>query len=203
MRYQSHLFFLIPISCIILSSCALAESNSTDLPYLDDKDGIWAVNSINNGVIIMSVNGEVIHGDRLIYRIPIAGKCNLINVVTTFVAVSSTSVLKDIKNTTASAIYIKEKIKINLLFSEELDIKNTYLIWMDLGWYDVNMLKNYHDGIEKIELTIEHDDYFQAKKYLPATKNAWSTKGMNEVIDKAVKICRNELIKNDNSIEKV
>ena len=64
-------------------------------------------------------------------------------------------------------------------------------------------IKNYHDGIEKIELTIGHDDYFPAEDYLPLTTNSWSTKGMNEALDKAVKICVNKLIKNDDSIEKV
>ena len=203
MRYKSHLFFFILISFIILSSCALAESNNTVTQYLDDQDGIWTVDSIDNGVIMMSINGEVTHGDRMRYRMPIAGKCNLVNVVTTFLATSKTPVLMDIKNRTASALYIKEKIKITLLFSTEFIVKNTYLIWMDLGWYNVNMLKNYHEEIEKIELTINHDKYFSAKDYLPVTKNVWSTKGMDEVLDKAVKICRNVLMKNDNSIEKV
>ena len=200
MKYQNYLFFFILISFFIFSSCALAESKNLDKSY---SDGIWTVDSINNGVIMVSINGEVTHGDRLRYRIPIAGKCNLVNVVTTFLAASKTPVLEDIKNRTASALYIDEKIKITLLFSTEFIVKDTYLIWMDLGWHDVKMIKNYHDGIEKIELTIGHDDYFPAEDYLPLTTNSWSTKGMNEALDKAVKICTKKLIKNDDSIEKV
>ena len=123
MKYQGHLFFFILVSFIVLSSCALAESNNTDLQYLDDQDGIWTVDSIDNGVIMMSINGEVTHGDRLRYRVPIAGKCNLVNIVTTFLPTGKNSVLMDIKNRKATALYIKQKIKINLLFSTEFIVK--------------------------------------------------------------------------------
>ncbi|MBT35943.1 MAG: hypothetical protein CMP15_06765, partial [Rickettsiales bacterium] len=103
-----------------------------------------------------------------------------------------------IKKLYVSAKYIEEDINVNVPFVNKLPWKeithldiDMWVFWIDLGWYSVDMIKDYHKNIPEITLSIKHDALFKADNYLDHKTNSWSTHGMNEAIDRAINICKN------------
>ena len=75
-----------------------------------------------------------------------------------------------------------------------------WVFWVDLGWYKIDNIKEYHKNIDEITLSIKHDALFKADNYLDNKSNSWSTNGMNEAIDRAVNICKLRIPENNEAI---
>ena len=202
--YKKLICIVVLISFLIGSSCALANSEPAKESFIDNyKEGLWTLDDIEGDVIISSVNGEITHGDRLRIRIPIAGNCHLGNVVTSFLTYNKNTDIKNIRDREGTAHFGVSPIKVNYLFSTKL-IGNSFLIWVDLGWYKISELKRNLENTVSVKVTLDHNDIFPANDYFDVRINTWPTNGMAEVIDKSVKICHKLLGKDDDkNIKKV
>ena len=186
---------------LIFISQALGKENvyKKQYSFVEDRiDDTWTIEEGMNSdkELLISVNGNVIHADRLRYRL--MSDCETINVLTQFSTTKKNPKTETIKKLYVSAKYIDEDINVTVPFVNKLPWKeitdldiDMWVFWIDLGWYSVDMIKDYHKNIPEITLSIKHDALFKADNYLDHKTNSWSTNGMNEAIDRAINVCKN------------
>ena len=160
-------------------------------------DDTWTIEEgmMGSSELLISINGKIIHGDRMHYRL--MDDCETINVLTQFSTVKKNPKTDKISQLYVSAKYIDEDIQVLVPFVNKIPWKEIagidlemWIFWVDLGWYTIDKIKEYHKNIDEITLSIKHDALFKADNYLDNKSNSWSTNGMNEAIDRAVNICK-------------
>jgi len=150
----------------------------------------WTIDAgmIEDDVLILSVNGQVTHGDRLQYRM--LKDCNTINILTTFITGLTPPKVEG--KLLANAKYNEANIIVSIPFISENSLKDfsLHFVWVDLGWYTVDTIKNYYEGVDTIKLTLKDSNIFKTDKYLTTKSNSWTTQGMSEGLDRAVQYCK-------------
>ena len=170
-------------------------------------DDIWTIEEgmVDASELLISINGKIIHGDRMHYRL--MDDCETINVLTQFSTMKKNPKTERISQLYISAKYIDEDIQVIVPFVNKMPWKEIadvnlemWVFWVDLGWYTIDKIKEYHKNIDEITLSIKHNALFKADNYLDNKSNSWSTNGMNEAIDRAVNICKLRAPKNNEAI---
>ena len=170
-------------------------------------DDIWTIEEgmLGASELLISINGKVVHGDRMRYRL--MDDCETINVLTQFSTMKKNPKTERISQLYISAKYIDEDIQVIVPFVNKMPWKEIadvdlemWVFWVDLGWYTIDKINEYHKNIDEITLSIKHDALFKADNYLDNKSNSWSTNGMNEAIDRAVNICKLRAPKNNEAI---
>ena len=178
----------------------IIDKNSFVEERIDDK---WTIEEgmVDSSELLISINGKIIHGDRMRYRL--MNDCETINVLTQFSTMKKNPKTERISQLYISAKYIDEDIQVIVPFVNKMPWKEIadvdlemWVFWVDLGWYKINNIKEYHNNIDEITLSIKHNSLFKADNYLDNKSNSWSTNGMNEAIDRAVNICKLRTPKN-------
>ena len=194
------LIFAIVIFFILISQAISKEVENTinKNSFVEERiDDIWTIEEGMMGYteLLISVNGKIIHGDRMRYRL--MDDCETINVLTQFSTVKKNPKTERISQLYISAKYIDEDIQVIVPFVNKMPWKEVadidlemWVFWVDLGWYKIDNIKEYHKNIDEITLSIKHDALFKADNYLDNKSNSWSTNGMIEAIDRAVNICK-------------
>ena len=182
------------------------DKNSFVEERIDDK---WTIEEgmMGSSELLISINGKIIHGDRMRYRL--MDDCETINVLTQFSTMKKNPKTERISQLYISAKYIDEDIQVIVPFVNKMPWKEIadvdlemWVFWVDLGWYTIDKIKEYHKNIDKITLSIKHDALFKADNYLDNKSNSWSTNGMHEAIDRAVNICKLRAPKNNKEVLK-
>ena len=172
-------------------------------------DDTWVIEEglIDASELLISINGNIIHGDRMRYRL--MDDCETINVLTQFSTMKKNPKTEKISQLYISAKYIDEDIQVLVPFVSKMPWKEIadvdlkmWIFWVDLGWYKIDNIKEYHKNIAEITLSIKHNALFKADNYLDNKSNSWSTNGMNEAIDRAVNLCKLRTPKNNEVIFK-
>ena len=194
------LIFAIVIFFILISQAISKEVENTinnKNSFVEERiDDIWTIEEgmLGASELLISINGKVVHGDRMRYRL--MDDCETINVLTQFSTVKKNPKTERISQLYISAKYIDEDIQVIVPFVNKMPWKEVadidlemWVFWVDLGWYKIDNIKEYHKNIDEITLSIKHDALFKANNYLDNTQNSWSTNGMIEAIDRAVGVC--------------
>ena len=205
------LIFAIVIFFILISQAISKEVENTinnKNSFVEERiDDIWTIEEGMMGYteLLISVNGKIIHGDRMRYRL--MDDCETINVLTQFSTMKKNPKTERISQLYISAKYIDEDIQVIVPFVNKMPWKEVadidlemWVFWVDLGWYKIDNIKEYHKNIDEISLSIKHDALFKADNYLDNKSNSWSTNGMNEAIDRAVNICKLRTPENNEAI---
>ena len=196
--------FFILISHSISKEKAITNKNSFVEERIDD---IWTIEEgmMGDSELLISINGKIVHGDRMRYRL--MEDCETINVLTQFSTMKKNPKTERISQLYISAKYIDEDIQVIVPFVNKMPWREIadvdleiWVFWVDLGWYKIDNIKEYHKNIDEITLSIKHDALFKADNYLDNKSNSWSTNGMNEAIDRAVNICKLRIPKNSDTI---
>ena len=205
------LIFAIVIFFIFISQAITKETEKSITnknSFIEERiDDTWTIEEGMMGAseLLISINGKIIHGDRLRYRL--MDDCETINVLTQFSTIKKNPKTERISQLYISAKYIDEDIQVIVPFVNKMPWKEIadvdlemWVFWVDLGWYKIDNIKEYHKNIDEITLSIKHDALFKADDYLDNKSNSWSTNGMNEAIDRAVNICKLRTPKNNKAI---
>ena len=201
------LILAIVIFSILMSQAISKEVEKTIIDknsFVEERiDDIWTIEKgmLGASELLISINGKVVHGDRMRYRL--MDDCETINVLTQFSTMKKNPKTERISQLYISAKYIDEDIQVIVPFVNKMPWKEIadvdlemWVFWVDLGWYKINNIKEYHNNIDEITLSIKHNSLFKADNYLDNKSNSWSTNGMNEAIDRAVNICKLRTPKN-------
>ena len=202
------LILAILIFSILMSQAISKETENTIIiknSFVEERiDDIWTIEEgmVDASELLISINGKIIHGDRMHYRL--MDDCETINVLTQFSTMKKNPKTARISQLYVSAKYIEEDIQVLVPFVNKIPWKEIadidlemWIFWVDLGWYTIDKIKEYHKNIDEITLSIKHDALFKADNYLDNKSNSWSTNGMNEAIDRAVNICKLRKPKNN------
>ena len=205
------LILAILIFSILMSQAISKETENTIIiknSFVEERiDDIWTIEEgmLGASELLISINGKIIHGDRMHYRL--MEDCETINVLTQFSTMKKNPKTERISQLYVSAKYIEEDIRVLVPFVNKIPWKEIadidlemWIFWVDLGWYTIDKIKEYHKNIDEITLSIKHDALFKADNYLDNKSNSWSTNGMNEAIDRAVNICKFRATKNNKAI---
>ena len=205
------LIFAIVIFFILISQAITKEVENTIIyknSFVEERiDDIWTIEEgmMGSSELLISINGKIIHGDRMHYRL--MDDCKTINVLTQFSTMKKNPKTERISQLYISAKYIEEDIQVIVPFVNKMPWKEIadidlemWVFWVDLGWYTIDKIKEYHKNINEITLSIKHDALFKADNYLDNKSNSWSTNGMHEAIDRAVNICKLRAPKNNEAI---
>ena len=205
------LIFVIVIFFILVSQAISKEKKKAIInknSFVEERiDDIWTIEEGMMGAseLLISINGNIIHGDRMRYRL--MEDCETINVLTQFSTMKKNPKTERISQLYISAKYIDEDIQVIVPFVNKMPWKEIadvdiemWVFWVDLGWYKIDNIKEYHKNVDEITLSIKHDALFKADNYLDNKSNSWSTNGMNEAIDRAVNICKLRAPKNNEAI---
>ena len=205
------LIFAIVIFFIFISQAITKETEKSITnknSFIEERiDDTWTIEEGMMGAseLLISINGKIIHGDRLRYRL--MDDCETINVLTQFSTIKKNPKTERISQLYISAKYIDEDIQVIVPFVNKMPWKEIadvdlemWVFWVDLGWYKIDNIKEYHKNIDEITLSIKNDALFKADNYLDNKSNSWSTNGMNEAIDRAVNICKLRGLKNNEAI---
>ena len=207
------LFLIIAIVIFfILMSQAITKETENAITsknsFVEERiDNTWTIEEGMMGAseLLISINGKILHGDRMRYRL--MEDCETINVLTQFSTMKKNPKTERISQLYISAKYIDEDIQVIVPFVNKMPWKEIadvdlemWVFWVDLGWYTIDKIKEYHKNIDEITLSIKHDALFKADNYLDNKSNSWSTNGMNEAIDRAVNICKLRAPKNNEAI---
>ena len=205
------LILAILIFSILMSQAISKETENTIIiknSFVEERiDDIWTIEEgmVDASELLISINGKIIHGDRMHYRL--MDDCETINVLTQFSTMKKNPKTDRISQLYVSAKYIEEDIQVLVPFVNKIPWKEIadidlemWIFWVDLGWYTIDKIKEYHKNIDEITLSIKHDALFKADNYLDNKSNSWSTNGMNEAIDRAVNICKLRAPKNNEAI---
>ena len=193
------LILAIVIFFILISQAITKEVENTikdKNSFVEERiDDIWTIEEgmMGSSELLISINGKIIHGDRMRYRL--MDDCETINVLTQFSTMKKNPKTERISQLYISAKYIDEDIQVIVPFVNKMPWKEIadvdlemWVFWVDLGWYTIDKIKEYHKNINEITLSIKHDALFKANNYLDNNSNSWSKHGMNEAIDRAVNI---------------
>ena len=207
------LILAIVIFFILISQAITKEVENTIIDknsFVEERiDDIWTIEEgmMGSSELLISINGKIIHGDRMRYRL--MDDCETINVLTQFSTMKKNPKTERISQLYISAKYIDEDIQVIVPFVNKMPWKEIadvdlemWVFWVDLGWYTIDKIKEYHKNIDKITLSIKHDALFKADNYLDNKSNSWSTNGMHEAIDRAVNICKLRAPKNNKEVLK-
>ena len=202
------LILAIVIFSILMSQAISKETENTIIyknSFVEERiDDIWTIEEgmVDASELLISINGKIIHGDRMHYRL--MDDCETINVLTQFSTMKKNPKTDRISQLYVSAKYIEEDIQVIVPFVNKIPWKEIadidlemWIFWVDLGWYTIDKIKEYHKNIDEITLSIKHDALFKADNYLDNKSNSWSTNGMNEAIDRAENICKLRKPKNN------
>jgi len=205
------LIFAIVIFFILVSQAISKEKKKAIInknSFVEERiDDIWTIEEGMMGAseLLISINGKIIHGDRMRYRL--MKDCETINVLSQFSTMKKNAKTERISQLYISAKYIDENIQVIVPFVNKMPWKEIadidlemWVFWVDLGWYKIDDIKEYHKNVDEITLSIKHDALFKADNYLDNKSNSWSTNGMNEAIDRAVNICKLRTPKNNQAI---
>ena len=207
------LILAIIIFSILMSQAISKETENTIIyknSFVEERiDDIWTIEEgmVDASELLISINGKIIDGDRMHYRL--MDDCETINVLTQFSTMKKNPKTDKISQLYVNAKYIDEDIQVLVPFVNKIPWKEIAdidlemrIFWVDLGWYTIDKIKEYHKNIDEITLSIKHDALFKADNYLDNKSNSWSTNGMNEAIDRAVNICKLRTPKNSEEVLK-
>ena len=174
-----------------------------------EQENVWTVNVEKNGetvdkwVIVASVNGKVTYGDRFTVRIPIRDldECTVGDFVTTFMTIKIDSEEKKrfIEGRTLTAKLNQAKILAKAMFA--IPIFRSHLVYLSIGWEDLEEIKEYFHGLDEITLTLTGIEDAEgstiiASNYFDIPTNIYSTKGLNSALDRAKAECE-RLVNNE------
>ena len=135
----------------------------------------------------VSVNGEVVHGDRLRIRI-LKSRCDIGNTILTFLTDAKNPEIVNLEDVPTSAVFNNTDIKVKTLFPEKITPWG-YMVTLDFGWIKIDVTKLFYSGQMRVSPTLKDDESFKPSEYFGILENSWSLNGLENALDKARKAC--------------
>ena len=135
---------------------------------------------------MVSMNGQIQHGDMLYFYIP-SSDCNTVENLFTFYTAVNNSNLDNLKSKPLPLIinnfntYGEIRFMFPMLMGHQL--------WIYLGKYDLDALVNHLSDYDNLNVEIVNGDSFIPEEYFDIPSNIWSLKGLRKAIDDGKTLC--------------
>ena len=181
------------ILSLFLTFNTIAETLFEEYELLDTPDDTWTVHvdryDDNDTETWARVNGKVMHGDKLRIRV-LPDQCGVGNTITTFYTVQNNPEIEQQQGKVITATFKGIDIKVKILLVLDNPEFIGHMVYMDLGWLELEDIKTFFDGHDEVSLELKDDDDFKASDYFDITKNTWSLNRLNEALDIAEMKCK-------------
>ena len=175
----------VVVALFLFPSLAVGQNHLNE-EHLEDT---WVVSTNNKGnELHVSVNGEIVHGDRLLIRI-LKNRCDVGNIVLTSLTYKKNPDIENIKNRIASAVFRENDIKVRILFVQKFSLG--YFVTFDVSWVKIDDIKRCFSGETRVVLTLKDDKKFKPSEYILTMENSWSLNGLESALDRASDACLN------------
>ena len=157
---------------------------------LKAEDYSWSIEKINEKNVMVSMNGQIQHGDRLYFYIPSAN-CNRVENLFTFYTAANNSNLTNLQDKPLAL-----KINDNELYGDVrfmFPMLMGHQVWISIGNYDLDTHIDFLKTYEKLNIEIIDKDAFKSAEYFDISSNIWSLKGLTEAIKDGKKLCLSSL----------
>jgi len=172
--------------------------SSKAYPYLEEEqiDDIWSIQVFTYDKIdskewdiIVQVNGTITHADSLRIRIPLldVDLCNFGNTFTTFYTTADNANLHKITGKILKAKFNSEIINVETLYA--IDFLLGYMVFIDMGWNNLDEIKQFFENESEIELILIDGNQIRISDYFDIPKNSFSLEGLNDALDRAREEC--------------
>jgi len=181
------------ILSLFLTFNTIAETLFEEYELLDTPDDTWTVHvdryDDNDTETWARVNGKVMHGDKLRIRV-LPDQCGVGNTITTFYTVQNNPEIEQQQGKVITATFKGIDIKVKILLVLDNPEFIGHMVYMDLGWLELEDIKTFFDGHDEVSLELKDDDDFKASDYFDITKNTWSLNRLDEALDLAEMKCK-------------
>jgi hypothetical protein len=146
----------------------------------------WTVEKVNEKNVMVSMNGQIQHGDRLYFYIPSAN-CNRVENLFTFYTAANNSNLTNLQDKPLAI-----KINDNELYGDVrfmFPMLMGHQVWISIGNYDLDTHIDFLKSYEKLNIEIIDKESFKSEEYFDIPSNIWSLKGLTEAIEDGKSLC--------------
>ena len=157
---------------------------------LKAEDYSWSIEKINEKNVMVSMNGQIQHGDRLYFYIPSAN-CNRVENLFTFYTAANNSNLTNLQDQTLAIKINDNEINANVRFM--FPMLMGHQVWISIGNYDLDTHIDFLKSYENLNIEIIDKDSFKSEEYFDIPSNIWSLKGLTEAINDGKRLCLSSL----------
>ena len=153
---------------------------------LKAEDYSWTIEKISEKNVMVSMNGQIQHGDRLYFYIPSAN-CNRVENLFTFYTAANNSNLTNLQDKPLAI-----KINDNELYGDVrflFPMLMGHQVWISIGNYDLQTHIDFLKSYEKLNIEIIDKDTFKSEDYFDISFNIWSLIGLNKAIEEGRSLC--------------
>ena len=150
------------------------------------EDYSWSIDKINENNVMVSMNGQIQHGDMLYFYIP-SSDCNTVENLFTFYTAVNNSNLDNLKTKPLPLIInnLNTYGEIRFMFPMLMG----HQVWISLGNYDLDALVNHLSDYDNLNVEITNGESFIPEEYFDIPSNIWSLKGLRKAIDDGKTLC--------------
>ena len=153
---------------------------------LKAEDYSWSIEKINEKNVMVSMNGQIQHGDRLYFYIPSAN-CNRVENLFTFYTAANNSNLTNLQDKPLAIKINDNEISANIRFM--FPMLMGHQVWISIGNYDLDTHIDFLQSYEKLNIEIIDKDAFKSAEYFDIPSNIWSLKGLTAAIQDGKRLC--------------
>ena len=146
----------------------------------------WSIEKINEKNVMVSMNGQIQHGDRLYFYIPSAN-CNRVENLFTFYTAANNLNLKNLQDQPLAIKINDNEINANVRFM--FPMLMGHQVWISIGNYDLDTHIDFLQSYEKLNIEIIDKDAFKSEDYFDISFNIWSLIGLNKAIEEGKSLC--------------
>jgi len=169
----------------LVSSCLLANiAKSGEFKDLE-KFHSWKIEQYNDSEISISTNGEIVHGDTLIFRL-VKNKCDSVGQLFTIYTTSNHQQINNLKNKTLSitdnGIQLDAEV---ILVSQAM---SGHIVTINMGHFKKEEIIRYYSAYERFQMSIldihhlESIGIFKAKDFFDIPVNFWKTPHIDDAL---------------------
>jgi hypothetical protein len=158
---------------------------STTYVYAEENYS-WTVERVNEKNVMVSMNGQIQHGDRLYFYIPSAN-CNRVENLFTFYTAANNSNLTNLQDQPLAIKINDNEIYANVRFM--FPMLMGHQVWISIGNYDLDTHIDFLQSYEILNIEIIDKDSFKSEEYFDIPSNIWSLKGLTEAIEDGKNLC--------------
>ena len=168
---------------MVLHYSSLMASQS-DVGFADDE---WAIDSVSDKWIKLSVNGQVTHGDRLkIYLFK--NKCERPSLITSVYTYAENTEIQNLSGRYLESKLAGSNIMVKVHSVSPFLLGHTAIV--EIGSLPITLIKSWLSPQETITLEFIDSNDIKISDYFDIAENTWSTNGLSRILAKSLKICK-------------
>ncbi len=161
-----------------------------------EEDG-WAIEQHSKNYIYLSKNGEIIHGDRLIFAMGYEN-CDELHHMFSFLTTRAPNDIHQFENRNLPILLNGTKLTAKVILIQPVLNNMAHWVMFKLGDYETQkyakLLSGFIEENEKYEITLSDGFNFEVKKYFDITQNIWILNNFSEKFSETYKRCKEKEI---------